>query len=102
MSDTEDLLVQLRLAAEVEREAYKQEGATYINPMATICGRAATTIEEVMKMLIERDNRIALLEKACEASATYIRHDSLRPSAAHKNAFFRLCDAGYLGEGGDE
>ena len=45
---------------------------------------------------------IALLEKACEASATYIRHDSLRPSAAHKNAFFRLCDAGYLGEGGDE
>lgn len=72
MSDTEDLLAQLRFAAEVEREAYKQEGATYINPMATICGRAATTIEEAMKMLIERDDRIAQLEAAARCAPVVV------------------------------
>ena len=62
MGDTAELLLQLRAAALVEQEAYKQEGATYLSPNTTICGRAATTIEETMQMLLERDKRISALE----------------------------------------
>ena len=64
MGDTAELLLQLRAAALVEQEAYKQEGATYLSPNTTICGRAATTIEETMQMLLERDKRISALEEA--------------------------------------
>jgi len=42
--------------------------------------------------------RIALLKAVAETAATYIKHDSLRPSVAHKNAVSALRAAGYLKE----